>query len=230
MTLHAEKKALKNALISTGYVYINDIRTEDEFLSVVQDVGKIVPQYDNQLVWSIKAEKRFENTYHSKNNKELMPHTECYEYNSLPPRYLALWCKEPGNEGEGFTWLSNLMPFFDMIPAGKKKELENIPLRYFSTAGLQEENIGKEAWHPFLSYAPDGTPLVRFSYTCMDYSALADFSDLRDELMTFINANAIKIAWKKNALLIWNNFRLVHSRSGYSNYNRELRRVWLVED
>lgn len=217
------------SLAKDGFVYIRDQGPDFDYFNVLQDFGRVLRQYDGEAIWSIRSEQRFENTYHSKNTKELQPHSECYEFAGLPPKYLALWCVEPGDEGEGHTHLADIAAFmFDQLDSGQRKQLEEVPFRYFSTDGLQSEQLGIEAHHPMLSYAGGGEPVVRFSVRCMDHSSVPGFDKTVDAMREYIERNKVSIAWKRHSLLIWNNHRMVHSREAFRNTERELRRVWLA--
>jgi hypothetical protein len=219
----------QTSLERDGFVYIEDQGPDFDYFNILQDFGRVLKQYDGEVIWSIRPDERFENTYHSKNTKELQPHSECYEFEGLPPKYLALWCIEPGDEGEGHTHLADVASFmFAKLDDAQRKQLEEIPFRYFSTDGLKSEKLGIEAYHPMLSYSSQGEPVIRFSVRCMDHSSIPGFDKTIEEMTQFIEQNKVSISWKRHSLLIWNNHRMVHSRDAFRNTKRELRRVWLA--
>jgi len=92
---------LSSALDEVGYVYVDGIPESFDHAGFLRTrLGPLLPQYDGETVWSIRPDQRFEGTYHSLNSRRLTPHTECYEWQDAPPKYLALWCLVPQDDWE----------------------------------------------------------------------------------------------------------------------------------
>ncbi len=219
----------RELLEQQGYLYLQNLGDSFDFLNFAQEFGPLLRQYDKKVIWSIKAKDGFEDSYHSMNTNELTPHTECYEFDGIPPKYLVLWCVEPGSQGEGATYLCDVLShILNQISPLERSKLETTSLRYFSTSGLVKEDLGREAFHPLLSYEKHRKPVIRFSEQCMDYAAELHVEGAILELNSFIENNKLSIDWTKNSFLIWDNHRMVHSRSSFSNRERELKRLWIA--
>ncbi|MBW0011524.1 MAG: TauD/TfdA family dioxygenase, partial [Pseudonocardiales bacterium] len=150
-----------------GYVYLHGVPTGFDHVQYLSQIGPLMPQYDGELIWSIKAQERFDDLYHSLNTKPLMPHTECYEFLGLPPKYLALWCLVPAADGGGQTTLSDLYRFLETLTAEEREKLASTKFPFVSSAGVQDMGLGKTAVHPLLEEREGRSPVMRFSYNCV---------------------------------------------------------------
>jgi alpha-ketoglutarate-dependent taurine dioxygenase len=213
-----------------GYVYMHGVPADFDHVQYLSQIGPLMPQYDGELIWSIKAQKRFDDLYHSLNTKPLMPHTECYEFLGLPPKYLALWCLVPAADGGGQTTLADLHMFLDTLTAEQRAKLASTKFEFVSSAGVQDMGLGKTAVHPLLEEREGKSPVMRFSYNCVVHNDDPFLLKVRERVLEFFNDTHVAVDFEPNALLIWNNHRMVHSRTGYTDRNRHLRRIWLAEN
>lgn len=222
---------LHERLAEDGHVYVDGVLAGFDHAGwLAEHVGPLMPQYDGQTVWSIKAEARFEGVYHSLNTQPLLPHTECYEWDGLPPRYLALWCLVPGEDGGGQTTLADGRAFLDTLTAAERDELASRQWDFVSSAGLQEMELGRAARHPILELRPGRPQVLRFTCRCIaDPTGDPFLADMRERLLRFFDDSHLAVTFDPGALLIWDNHRLLHSRTGYSDPRRHLRRVWIAE-
>lgn len=227
---NVDLKTTISQLSEEGFIYLEDLGEQFNYIEFVQNFGKLSTQYGGDVLWTIQSNDKFKNVYHSMNSQELFPHTEYYESQGLPPRYLALWCVNPGDRGEGFTYLADTYPFFDSIKDKKlEKKLYNIPLRFSSTEGLKLENHNLDAFHPLIDLCNLGNKIIRYSAQCMHTSQNQDINDVINEFKRHIDKNTEQIEWKKNSLLVWDNYRMVHSRGSFTNPKRELKRLWISQ-
>lgn len=211
-----------------GYLYIENIDDDFDHLQFVQEFGKLMPQYDGEMVWSIKADPKFDDAYHSLNTKKLSPHTECYEFQSTPPKYLSLWCQEVSDCGGGQTTLYDLFPYFKQLDEERYNAATSVELEFQSSSGIQSSDLGRTAKHPLLIES-EGEIMVRFSRNCMDCKGNTVIDELADDVVKEFEENHVKIDWSKNSFLIWDNHRILHSRTAYTDRKRELTRVWLED-
>jgi alpha-ketoglutarate-dependent taurine dioxygenase len=72
--------------------------------------------------------------------------------------------------------------------------------------------------------------VMRFSYNCVVHEDDEFLLNLRERVLEFFTETHITADYEPNSLLIWNNHRMVHSRTGYTDRNRHLRRIWLSEE
>jgi len=222
-------KTVANQLEEQGYVYLDGVPDGFDHVAYLEQFGPLMPQYDGELIWSIKAQERFDNLYHSLNTKALNPHTECYEYEGLPPKYLALWCLVPAADGGGQTTLADLQPLYDSFSEEERTKLSAQEYTFVSSAGVQDMELGRTAKHPLREIRESRPPVLRFSYNCVVTDDEPFILGVRERVLQHFEDAHVAIDFTPNSILIWNNHRLVHSRTAYTDRNRHLRRVWLGE-
>jgi alpha-ketoglutarate-dependent taurine dioxygenase len=208
---------------------MDNIPADFDHFGFLERLGVPLPQYDGELVWSIKADPRYEHLYHSLNTRELAPHTECSEFESLPPRYLALWCLVPPADGKGQTLLADIYAFLETLTPAERIKLAARHYQFTSTAGLQSMRLGRAATHPILENRAGLPPVVRFSYNCMHANGDRFALDILDRVLQFADQTQAAIDFTTGSLLVWDNHRVVHARTAYNDHRRHLRRVWLAE-
>jgi alpha-ketoglutarate-dependent taurine dioxygenase len=218
----------KEVLRRQGYINFVDLPEGFDHLNFVQRFGTLIPQYDGELVWSIKAQERFADVYHSLNNKPLKPHTECYEYTGVPPKYLALWCIKASEDGRGQTTLADGYEFIASLSADEVERLTSHVCRFHSTPGLQESSLGRVAYHPIYDTSVNPQePILRYSFACLDDGGDPFIAQIRQRMADFFDQQCSSIVYKRNSLLIWDNWRMLHARTGFTDQSRHLKRVWL---
>lgn len=217
---------LKRKLEVNGFLKMGGIKNEKDYLQLAKEFGDFLPQYDGQEVWSIKADPKFDNHYHSLNTKKLSPHTECYEFTGLPPKYLALWCLKAPNCGGGKTTLMDARKYFYSLPDQVVTYLKNNEFEFSSSSGIQESALGRIAKHKIIS-EHEGEEIIRFSANCINTKADIKVNGVIKGFVEEFESNHMALDWHDGDFLIWNNRRVVHSRTEYKDRTRELRRVWL---
>jgi len=218
----------KEILKHQGYINFIDLPDDFDHVGFLQRFGDLMPQYDGQLIWSIKSEPQFADIYHSLNNKPLFPHTECYEFEGVPPKYLALWCIKAADCGGGQTTLADGYAFISSLTEEEREKLSSYVYEFFSSAGIQKSNLGRTAHHPVLDLTSDvQEPIIRFAVTTMNDGGDPFMVDMRRRFREFFDRNHQPIFYKKNSLLLWDNWRMLHARTGFEDQTRHLKRVWL---
>jgi TfdA family taurine catabolism dioxygenase TauD len=217
----------RTLLNANGYVYLNGIPQKFNHVEFFQKFGNLIPQYDGKLVWSIRAEDKYKDTYHSLNNKPLKPHTECHELPGKPPQYLALWCIVRASDGGGQTTLADMNPFFARLTPEELQHLSSKTYTFVSTLGLQQMELGNVAQHPLYERSNGSNPIFRFSYDGAQHRDDPSLLDMRERVVKFFEDEHVAIDIEPNAVLMWNNHRVLHARTGYADMRRHLRRVWL---
>lgn len=223
-----ELSAMRQSLAKDGYCYLYDVPDDFEHVLLLREFGEFMPQYDGELIWDLRPEPGMDDVYHSRNTQSLLPHTEMYERAGNPPRYVALWCVRPaaGAGGEttladGYEWLA------DFTEDGLRTMRERKYL-WHSSEGLARKEIHVSAEHAILEDDSEGQSILRYSYNnvvrvddgflpaCLE-SGWNFFSDMH---------RAIDI--EQNALLLWDNWRMLHSRNAFRDPDRHLKRVLIV--
>lgn len=228
MFLDERLSQYKETLKEQGYINFVDIPEGFDHIGFVKCFGDLVPQYDGELIWSIKAEERFSNVYHSLNNKPLKPHTECYEFQDVPPKYLALWCVKAPEDGGGQTTLADGYAFIKSLTTDEVEKLATRVCKFYSTPGLQESNLGSVAHHPVYDRDSATEPILRYSFACLDDGGDQFIADIRQQILEFFERTQTPIFYKRNSLLIWDNWRMLHARTGFGDQTRHLKRVWIA--
>ena len=221
--------SLQAELTEHGHIYIDGIPAGfDHAAFLAGQLGPLLPQYDGQTVWSIKAVKQFSDVYHSLNTRRLTPHTECYEWDGTPPRYLALWCVVPNAGPGGQTTLADGRTFLDSLGEPTRARLRSQEYRFVSSAGLQQMQLGRMARHPIVEERPGRDPILRFSCQCV-HEPDPFFEDISIRMQEFFGSFAIEVEFAPRSLLIWDNHRMLHARNAFTDPRRHLRRVWIAE-
>lgn len=216
-------------LTQHGYVQLHGLPEDFDHLSFLQEYGELMPQYDGELIWSIQALERFDDLYHSLNTKPLNPHTECYEFQSVPPKYLALWCLKPADDEGGQTTLADLYGFLGTLTPEERAKLASREYHYVSSAGVQDMELGVTAVHSVVERREGLPDIVRFSYNCVVHENDPFLLDIRERVIDWFDSTCVGVDYAKGDILIWDNHRIAHSRTGYTDRGRHLRRVWLAE-
>jgi hypothetical protein len=100
-----------------------------------------------------------------------------------------------------------------------------------SPASLKLEGIAMSARHPILEERPEAL-LIR--YSSREMYPVGPAGD-QDGLCTryvqggirFFDRTRMEISIERNAMLIWDNWRMIHSRNAFTDPRRHLRRVLL---
>lgn len=228
---HADYNAdtFLDLLDQNGYVYMNDVPDYFGYEAFLRGFGEFMPQYDGQEVWSVIPQKRFEGMYHSLNRQALHPHTECYEFPGLSPKYLALWGVTPARDGGGQTTLVDMRDFLAALTAEELWELSTRRYDFMSADGVLEMGLGRNATHPLYELREGREPVVRFSYNNVKLPGDPFLRDMRERIVSYFQERHVAVGIEAGAILIWNNHRVLHSRTAFTDMRRHLRRVWLAE-
>lgn len=221
--------ALRELLDANGYAYVDGIPDGFDHVGLLTQIGPLMPQYDGELIWSIRAHDRYQDLYHSLNTKPLLPHTECYEFVGRPPKYLALWCLVPSADGGGHTTLADMYRFIDTLSEQERTWLTERRFTFRSSSGVQDMQLGRTAEHPFIERREGRPPIIRFSVNNVDPAGDDVLPAVLERATTYFAERHVAVAYEPNSMLIWDNHRMTHSRTGYTDRRRHLRRVWLDE-
>src|SRR3989344_484947 len=158
--LDTQVEQYKEQMTKQGYIFLQQIPSGFDHLAFLQRFGRLLPQYDGQLVWSIKADPRFDEIYHSLNTKPLFPHTECYEFPGLPNKFQALWCVTPPTDVQGGeTTLADFYQFWKSLSPVEQEILQK-EFDFQSSAGIRASNLGAIARHPVYQTTEASEPIV----------------------------------------------------------------------
>jgi alpha-ketoglutarate-dependent taurine dioxygenase len=219
-----------NRVSRHGYVYVHDVPDSFDHADFIATFGDFMPQYDGKLIWDIKAEAGMDDIYHSRNTRSLVPHTEAYEFSGQPPRYLALWCvKRAAGEG-GATTIADGYELLKTFSEADRELMYESKYEWHSSDGLARKGIHFSSSHPILEKSLSGRTVMRYSYnnvTCGDDDAL--LRRYIDRGAEFFEASCEAVYMDRNGMLIWDNWRMLHSRTAFQDRERHLKRVLIAE-
>jgi alpha-ketoglutarate-dependent taurine dioxygenase len=208
-----------------GYVYMDEVPGDFDHVSFCEKFGPLTPQYNGDLVFSVLADERYDHLNHPLTTHAMLPHTDGYEFEGEPPRYLALWCLVPPSDGGGKTTLGDLYAFVKTLGDEERRELAS--RRYRFVSGIEETEVDRSAMYPVLEERGERPPIVRFSYDFVEHDEF--LAEINERMLSYFDRNHVAVAYEPNALLLWDNHRMVHGRTGFLDRERHLRRVWLRE-
>jgi hypothetical protein len=230
----------KTILAEQGFVYLETGDPEFDWIKFCEAVTSLdlIPQYKQGWIFSVKSQQSFLNLSDAKSQKTLLPHTEASDY-QVPPKYLALWCKQPSACGGGATTLVRISGFLSELSEAEVSQLMQTEYFFGSRNGVHK-NRTEGAIAPILSF-PDGKLNFRYSYNLFkygDYSPnpdnLEDFTPdpfveaIAEKFLTYFERRHFAIQMEQYSLLLWNNQSIAHSRTAYTDPTRELARIFLA--
>ncbi|KAF3889390.1 MULTISPECIES: TauD/TfdA family dioxygenase [Nostocales] len=204
-----------------GYVYLEEIPDGFDYLGFVQNFGTLIPhKYNGEYVFSIKVEPNLGERYPAFTTSDVEPHTEGYEYEQIPLHYQCLWCVNPPSCGGGHTLLADGYSFVHSLTNEEREYITNNHFDFVTPSN----NIVK---HPLYDVESCEQPIIRFNFSSIKRDNAPHLNNITNRFLQFFDNEKISIKWSKNALLIWDNFRMLHSRTQYQDRERHLKRVYI---
>lgn len=229
----------KQLLNHQGYCLLRQLPDNFGVGQFLGNFGSLISQY-GVYVYSVKSIPELENYSFSKSANALKPHTDGSDYD-LPPRWLALLCLEPSSCCGGKTLIADGYKFIESLDINLRRESRAKIYRFESSKGIhfgRSESVAS----PLVS---EGVvikrPIFRFSYNLLmhgDYSASIHNSaieadsvtqELCHQLLSFFERHHYPILLGRKDLLIWDNWRMFHSRTQYRDPKRHLLRYWISQ-
>lgn len=212
-------------LEENGYVHATCVPEGFDHEEFLGRFGTFRPGPSGAAVEDVVPEPGMDDVYYGGNRMPLLPHTEGYEVPGLPPRLLGLWCVVPPRGSGGETTLLDTRPVLEGLPPEDRACLEKRELRWRAGAGLRRLGIGEETDAPMLQRV-GGVTVLRFSLNNVvipDDTAPA--VALQKLLKKEFDRAHVAVRYRERDLLLWDNWRVLHSRTGFSDTARHLRRV-----
>ncbi|WP_051764913.1 TauD/TfdA family dioxygenase [Saccharothrix syringae] len=215
---------VRTSLRDRGYAYVPPPDHDVDYPAEVARLGPLLPQYAGELVRDIRPSLAFEDEEVTPyNTGELRPHTEWYEFPGLPPRYVALWAVRAAEGPGGETTLADGYALLASFSPEEREGLARTAYEWRTSPGRTPERVDRGVVRPVLRHHPDGA-VLRFS--TLDLR-------VRDELsaryvaegLRFFARHHVAVKVETNGLLIWDNWRMLHSRTAFGDPRRHLRRA-----
>lgn len=220
---------LTERLVKHGYCYVAPTGVRMEFPDVVKELGPLIPQYAGELVRDIRPDPAFSNaTPSAYNTAELTPHTEWYESPGLPPRYVALWGVHASEGPGGETTLADGYGLLRHFSEEDRKRFMKVSYEWRLPARRTPENVELAATSPILQ-RHGGVDVLRFSTNDLRVSDELSAEYVRVGVRYF-RENCVAVKVQKGGLLVWDNWRMLHSRTAFEDKRRHLRRVLIAAE
>jgi len=222
--------AIRRFLQTTGYVYLRGMNDDFDHFSEAHRLGEYVAQYNGRLIRDVKPDPDMADTAVSANNmKALTPHTESFEFEGLPPRYVVLWCVTAAAGPGGETTLADAYEFLKEFSESDIALMYRRIYEWRSPASLSLQGIRISARHPILEQRSEGL-LIRYSSREMYPVDRAEDNLCARYVqggVRFFDRTRVEIRIEVHAMLIWDNWRMIHSRNAFTDPRRHLRRILL---
>ncbi|MDV7353548.1 TauD/TfdA family dioxygenase [Rhodococcus oxybenzonivorans] len=216
-----------------GYVLVRDVADRADAAEVVRSLGNLVPQYNGHLTHDVTYRPGNDHRAYSQSANTILAHTEAPGWDPSPA-YLALFCHRQAHCGGGHTDLLDVRHLVEALEPAELALMTDAELVFPGPdGGVQTTMLGSDA---------TGRTVLRFSYnllTAADYDPHRD-ADIDDSLLPLGQAGRrlahrvsdlfhtlrTRVLIPENALLIWDNQRMLHARSEYADRTRHLTRFW----
>lgn len=213
---------------------VEGVRARAECERLLRELGGLLPQYGGKLRHSVRFRPGFDDLQYSQSANAITPHTEA-PGEDPPPRFIALHCHRQARCGGGHTTLADGYEFLRSLPPALRAEAAERPIRFDLAAGASDTKAA-----PLCSYR-DGTCLLRYSYNvirdgCLEAPAresddLDGIDPFQRELCRrgseFSRRFGSPVLVPDHGLLIFDNWRMLHSRPAFRDQARHLTRYWV---
>jgi hypothetical protein len=225
--------AARRRLDQWGYVVVGDVGNLAAAEELVRSVGDLIPQYSGRLTHEVTYRPGNDSRAYSQSANTILAHTEAPGWRPSPA-YLALFCHRQARCGGGHTDLLDVRKLVGAINPDELAMMTDAELHFPGPDGGVRSTM--------LNTDVTGRTVARFSYnllTTSDYDptlgADVDHSRLplgeagrrlAHRVSEMFHELRTSVLIPESALLIWDNQRMLHARSEYSDRSRHLTRFW----
>jgi alpha-ketoglutarate-dependent taurine dioxygenase len=209
---------------ANGYVYMCNVPDNFDHVAFCKTLGDFVPQYTGVMVGDVMPEPGMDDVYHSGNTKALLPHTEGYDFQTLPPRYIALWCVHPAIGAGGETTLADAYAWVNTLTDDERRDMSDRVFDWKTTDGVERMGLSLSTHHPLLEDVDKGR-IVRFSHNNLLRDGDDPICGVLDQGKAFFDTTHVGIDYEQNAMLVWDNWRMLHARNAFTDRGRHLKRI-----
>jgi hypothetical protein len=219
-----------------GYVVIPHLVNQAAAEEYVRQIGDLIPQYNGSVVHQVTYRPGNDGRAYSQSTNSILAHTEAPGWNPSPA-YLALFCHRQAQCGGGHTDMLDYSIVMDALGPDERAMLTDRPIFFPGPDGGLTTTM--------LSTDDTGRTVLRFSYNLLTY---ADYDPTLDvevdparlplgavgralaaKVSDLFLALRTRVLIPENALLIWDNQRMLHARSQYRDKARHLTRFWCAD-
>lgn len=218
-----------------GYAVVRELGGQQFAIRLLQELGVLLPQYKGALEHDVTYRPGFDDKSYSQSINTILAHTEAPGWNPSP-RYLSLYCRRQARCGGGHTDLLDGRRLVEFLDADEIQLLTGPEVAFPGPEGTVRK--------PLLA-SDHGRTVLRFSYNLLtsgDYDPLLGATpaagdlplgqagaDLAEKVSTLFAVHRTQLLVPDDALLVWDNQRMLHARSEYTDRERHLVRYWIAD-
>ncbi|MEO3827409.1 TauD/TfdA family dioxygenase [Actinomadura sp. B10D3] len=234
-----EMETMRGCLDSQGYSLLTEVGGLPHVHRILSLLGEMLPHADGRLLYEVKARHGFESLRFTKSTNGIPVHTEA-PGTDPPPRLVALYCHTMARCGGGHTDLVDGREFIATLGTSDRDLIQS-HLVDFPPPGADDERLPIR--RGVVSFEDGIGEVIRFSSNLFSFgayeaevngtpdsraTALGEFGPVLSRLAAeFFAQHRIRTLIPEDALLVWNNHRMLHARAEYKDARRHLTRFWL---
>jgi hypothetical protein len=219
-----QQSSFASLMHRNGYVYMCNVPPEFDPVAFCRRLGPFIPQYTGVLVGDVVPEPGMDDVYHSGNTRSLLPHTEGYDFEGLPPRYMALWCVVPVHGAGGETTLADGYQWIRELHQTQVSDMRDRVQRWKTTDGVLRMGLQLYAEHPLLEDHRQGL-ILRFSCNNLLHRGDPCIVRIQESGRRFFERSHVAVEYERDGMLVWDNWRMLHSRNAFTDQGRHLKRI-----
>jgi hypothetical protein len=228
---------LQTQLYRSGYLYLPALPNSLNWVQLAGQLtqAKLLLQDHGDRIYDVRANHQAPRTSDSKSTNPLRPHTDG-PHRAMPPHWLALYCRQDAACGGGYTQLTDGWELLRwQFSLAEQRQLMQQPYPFRDKTGTQQ------AIAPLVEPGRGSSLRWRYSHNCLlfgepspDLGAVPESIDpwlqtVTDRVTSFCRTCHVAIRLQPGSLLLWDNHRMLHFRTAFTDPNRHLQRLWLGE-
>lgn len=220
-------KSFRSLMERHGYVFMCNVPGVFDPVAFCRRLGNFVPQYTGVLVGDVTPEPGMDEFYHAGNTRPLYPHSEGYDFEGLPPRYLALWCETPSTGAGGETTLADARAWTETLTEEDRAYLRQRLFAWETTDAMRHLGLDLHPEHPVIEDHPEGA-IVRYSFNNLVRGSDERIGPLLADAKEYFERHHVAVQYERRDMLVFDNWRMLHARSAFTDTRRHLRRVQIA--
>jgi len=212
----------RNVVFNEGALIISGMGPE-ALQSFIHSLGTVVKQHDGNDVFNVKPSASLGALYHSRTMNAVPPHTDGHDL-PLPPKLFLLLCVQPSAQQDGLTELSNVAALLESLSEGERSLISE---HQFSFETKPSALVMNGAAVNASIFDPE-RDIFRYSYNYLSrQSSRPEVESLVEKISHFHDGHKQSVLLDEGDLLVCDNHRVLHSRTGFSGADRHLIRAWV---
>jgi Taurine catabolism dioxygenase TauD, TfdA family len=234
--LSVQIRQVRSELAKNGYALVRCLTNQAAAEQFLRNIGDIIPQDNGLFVHDVIYRQENDNRSYSQSSNTIHVHTEAPGWDPSPA-YVALFCHRQARCGGGHTDLLDIQRLVTALDSADLALLIEEELTFPGPDGGIRTTI--------LRTDASGRAVTRFSYNLLttgyynppigphgdaDSLPLGNVGrDLAYRVRDLFQELRTSVLIPENALLLWDNQRMLHARSQYKDRARHLARFWCAE-